>query len=296
MRIGLTAYDMTGTELLELARAADELGFHDLWLGEHIVLPWAYSSEHPTTGTQAHRPLRGAIIDPATRLVDPLVALSAMAAATRRLRLATGIYILTLRHPLVTARMAATLHDVSGGRFALGVGSGWLEEEFAALGVPFLERRSRYEECLSVLRAAWAGGPFANDGPHFPFGLVQVSGTPLPIPLILGGNSEAALQRAAAVADGWFASGTPDLDDARRLRDRVTALYQRTGRTAEFPTWFRVPGADETLLERYRAEGFEHVLVWAHHLWPRRAPADPDADGPRLALAEAAHRFGLRGR
>ena len=93
------------------------------------------------------------IVDPDTKLLDPLVALAAVAAVTERIHLATGIYLVGLRHPLAVARMTLTLQDVAGGRFMLGVGSGWLEEEFAALGVPFDERRARYEEALDVLRA-----------------------------------------------------------------------------------------------------------------------------------------------
>ena len=105
-------------------------------------LPVDYSAEHPTTGTATNRRTCKRIVDPATKLLDPLVALAAVAAVTERIRLATGIYLVGLRHPLAVARMTLTLQDVAGGRFMLGVGSGWLEEEFAALGVPFDERRS----------------------------------------------------------------------------------------------------------------------------------------------------------
>src|SRR3954469_19721494 len=167
MKVGLTTYNISAGELVDLAGAADELGFDSLWLGEHIVLPLEYETEHPTTQYADHRHHKGPIVDPSTTLVDPLVALSAAAAATRRIKLATGIYILPLRPPLVTARMTATLHDVSGGRFLLGVGSGWLEEEFDALGVPFAERGARFDEAIELLRLSWSGAPFRFDGTHF---------------------------------------------------------------------------------------------------------------------------------
>ena len=88
---------------------------------------------------------------------------------TDRIRLATGIYLVGLRHPLAVARMTLTLQDIAGGRFMLGVGSGWLEEEFAALGVPFGERRARFEEALAVLREAWGGGEISFAGEHVAF-------------------------------------------------------------------------------------------------------------------------------
>ena len=289
MNVGLSAYNMSAADLVDLAAASDECGFSDLWLGEHIVLPCDYASEHPTTGESAHQHHRGPIIDPHTKLVDPLVAMAAMAAVTTRLRLATGIYLLGARHPLVSARMTATLHDVSHGRFLLGVGSGWLREEFAALGIPFEERVGRYEEAIDVLRAAWAGGPFRHDGHHFRFDSVQVAAEPLAIPLILGGNTEPALARAVARADGWFASGTPSFDDACHLRDRVRELRRAAGLTGAFPLWFRMPGSDPGELDRYRAEGFENVLVWADQLWP----AIGNLAEKRAALAAGAARLGV---
>ena len=104
VRIGLSAYNISTSDLVHLAAAADQVGFDSLWLGEHIVLPLGYQSDHPTTADRAQQHHRGPIVDPSTTLVDPLVALAACAAVTTRLRLATGIYILPLRHPLITAR------------------------------------------------------------------------------------------------------------------------------------------------------------------------------------------------
>src|SRR3954447_26520520 len=190
MEIGLSVYDIGGAELVELGRAADEAGFSTLWLGEHIVLPVDYTAEHPTTGTATNRSHLTRIVDARTKPLDPLVALAGVAAATERIRLATGIYLVGLRHPLAVARMALTLQDIAGGRFMLGVGSGWLEEEFVALGVPFAERRARFDEALAVLRAAWAGGVVSFAGHHVAFERVLVTAAPVPVPLILGGNSE----------------------------------------------------------------------------------------------------------
>jgi probable F420-dependent oxidoreductase len=284
LRVGLSAYDISASELVRLATAADVAGFESLWLGEHIVLPSDYGSEHPTTGDTAHQHHTGPIVDPSTKLLDPLVALAACASVTTQLHLATGIFILPLRHPLLTARMTLTLQDASGGRFLLGVGSGWLEEEFRALAMPFDDRAARMDETLAILRRAWRGDTFSSDGPLFEFGSVQLSPEPVNVPLILGGNSDRALRRAAAVGDGWFSSGTPSLEDAVRLRDRVVQLREASGAGGEFPIYVRVAKPDQADLARYEAEGFEHVLVWADQLWP----AEGHPDEKRAAFADAA--------
>ena len=158
-------------------------------------LRYRAASEH--SGAKPENEQFPTIIDPRTELLDPWVFLGAVAAATKRLRLATGMYIAPLRHPLITARAAATLHEVSDGRFMLGVGAGWLREEFAALDVPFDERGSRLDETIEILRMGWRGGPFEFHGTHFDLGPVQVSPRPMAIPLVLGGNTGPALRRAA---------------------------------------------------------------------------------------------------
>ena len=217
------------------------------------------------------------------------MALAACASVTTNLRLATGIFILPLRHPLLTARMTLTLQDVAGGRFLLGVGSGWLEEEFDALGVPFGDRAARMDETLAILRLAWSGDVFSHEGPLFPFGNVQLSPEPVDVPLILGGNTERALRRSATSGDGWFSSGTPSFEDAVRLRDRVVELRDAAGKHGAFPIYVRAAHPDPADLARYETEGFEHVLVWADELWPRTG----DLAEKRRAFATAAADLGV---
>jgi probable F420-dependent oxidoreductase len=228
-------------------------------------------------------------VDPSTTLIDPLVALAACAAATSRLRLATGIFILPLRHPLLTARMTITVQNAADGRFLLGVGSGWLREEFDALDVPFDDRAGRMDETIAILRDAWSGRQFSHEGPLFSFGRVQVTPQPVDIPLILGGNTERALRRAAALGDGWFSSGTPSFEAAVRLRDRVLEHRAASGQRTAFPIFVRVARADPAEMRRYEAEGFEHVLVWADQLWPREG----DLDHKRRSLRSAAEALGI---
>ena len=286
MDVGLSVYDISGAELVALGAAAEAAGFSTLWLGEHVVLPVDYDAEHPTTGSSTNRSHRTRIIDPATKLLDPLVALSAVAAVTERIRLATGIYLVGLRHPLAVARMTLTLQDVAGGRFMLGVGSGWLEEEFAALGVPYDERRVRYEEALAVLRAAWAGGEISFAGTTVAFEHVMVTAEPVGIPLILGGNTEPALRRAATTADGWFSSGNPTFEEAVRLRARLGELCDSSGRHGPLPVYVRMAGRDRTELDRYAEHGFEHITVWANQLWPEHGPLTEKQELFAAAAAE----------
>jgi probable F420-dependent oxidoreductase len=268
VRVGLSVYDIDPRELVDLAAAAETAGFASLWLGEHVVLPLDYSTEHPATTSDSNVSHRTTIVDPSTILVDPLVSLAAVAQATERITLATGIYVVPLRHPLAIARMTVTLQTLAAGRFMLGVGSGWLREEFDALGVPFHERGARFDETLAILRAAWAGGELEHVGACYRFGRVLVTPNPIRIPLILGGNTERALRRAARLADGWFSSGNPSLEEAVRLRTRLAELADEEGRHEPLPLYVRMSGRDRATVERYGELGFEHVTVWANQLWP----------------------------
>jgi probable F420-dependent oxidoreductase len=289
VQIGISAYDIAAGDLVELAAAADEAGFDSLWLGEHVVLPVGYASEHPTAGSGAHHHHSGPIVDPSTRLLDPLVALAGCAVATRSITLATGIYLVPLRAPLAVARMVHTLQALSGGRFLLGAGAGWLEEEFDALGAPFAGRGARLEEALAVIRSALAGGPVEHSGEHFRISGVQLCEEQLAVPVVLGGNTERALRRAARLGDGWFTSGTPAREDTCRLRDRLVALRVELGRTGDFPVYARIAAPDPELLDGYAAEGLDRLVVWADQVWP----AGEDLAGKRAALAATASRLGL---
>jgi probable F420-dependent oxidoreductase len=289
MEIGLTAYDMHATDFVDLALAADQAGLHSLWLGEHVVLVLGYSSDHPTKvqpGVQHHT---GPIVNLDTELVDPLVQLGAAAAVTTRIQLATGIYLLPLRHPLAVARSSCTVQELAKGRFVFGVGFGWLEEEFDSLDIPFAERVTRFEESIDVLRAAWRGGEVKHEGRHFSVHGVQVTKRVTEIPLMLGGNTERALRRAARRGDGWFASGTPSLEESIRLRSELRRLRSDTDRAdSPFPLVFRIHGADPDLARRYEDEGFDKILIWADRVWP----ADQPLDGKRESLFRAAEALG----
>ena len=289
MRIGLTAYDIAAPEFNRLAVAADQAGFASLWLGEHVVLPVGYASEHPSTALTDAVHIRGPVVSPDTELVDPLVQLGAAAALTTRIELATGIFVVPLRHPLAIARSTCTVQELASGRFVLGVGFGWLQEEFDALAVPFRERVSRFEESLEVLRIAWRGGSIEHTGRHFDISGVQVTRRPTTVPLIMGGNSEPALDRAVRLGDGWFASGTPTFEAAVQLKADIARRHAESPRGADpFRVIFRLPDTSPRTVERYAEAGFEEVLVWADQVWEADAPVDERPE----RLTEAARRLG----
>jgi probable F420-dependent oxidoreductase len=267
MRFGLSVYGVSARELTDLAAAAEAAGFDTLWLGEHLLRPVDYRAVHPTR--QPEQELAARIVAPDTRLTDPLVALAAAAGRTRRLQLATGIFVLPLRHPLAVARAVLTLQELAEGRVLFGAGLGWLREEFEALGVPFADRAARFGESLDILRKAWAGGTFEHRGAVYDFGPVELTSQPARIPLILGGNTAPALRRAALRADGWFASGTPSLAEAVDLMARLDAAQAAAGRAVPLTTYVRVsPAAD---VARYARAGFSQVVFWAHELCPSAA-------------------------
>ncbi len=195
--------------LVELATAAEAAGFESLWTVEHTVYPDGYESQYPydKSGRMAMRA--------DTPLPDPLIWLTWVAARTERLRLATGILILPQRNPLVLAKEVATLDALSGGRVELGVGVGWLEEEFDALGIPFAERGARTDEYIGVLRALWDGDHAEYHGRFHDFAGVSCNPKPTNgrVPIHIGGHTRRAAERAGRIGDGFF-PGTGDLGDS----------------------------------------------------------------------------------
>ena len=189
-----------------LALAAEAAGFESLVVIEHVVWPTNYASRYPYSPTGK---LPGG---PETNLPDPLIWMAFALAATTRLRCLTGILILPQRNPVVLAKELATLDYMSGGRIDLGIGVGWLKEEFEALGVPFARRGARTDEYIQAMRALWTRDDASFKGEFVAF--QGVSSNPKPaqgeIPIHIGGHSEAAARRAATLGNGFFpATGSP---------------------------------------------------------------------------------------
>jgi len=184
-----------------MAARLEEAGFASLWVSDHVVMPAAIESRYPFAAD-------GRATWPSdTPYFDAVVALTLIAAATDRARFGTAVLVLPQREPVVLAKHLASLEAVSGGRLELGVGAGWLAEEFEALNVPFTSRGSRLDEWIDLLRACWTGEPPAYEGRHYtlPAGVFCRPAPAHPIPLLIGGDSAAALRRAGSRCDGWLA-------------------------------------------------------------------------------------------
>lgn len=183
-----------------LAEAAEESGIESLWTVEHVVVPEGYESPYPYAPTGK---MPGGETSP---IPDPLAWLAYVAALTTTVRLATGILILPQRNPVILAKECATIDVLSGGRLELGVGIGWLAEEFQAIGVPFDERVDRTEEYISALRTLWSSDE-TFDGKFTSFSRARSNPKPVQdggIPIVVGGHTKAAARRAGRLANGFF--------------------------------------------------------------------------------------------
>jgi probable F420-dependent oxidoreductase len=194
------------------ARAAEDAGFESLWTVEHVVIPAGYESPYPYSDT-GKMPGGDAVPIP-----DPLIWLTYVAAATSTIHLATGILILPQRNPVVLAKELATLDSMSGGRVELGIGVGWLEEEFDALGIPFAARGKRTDEYVGALRALWTEDPASYSGEFVDFANCHSNPKPAngTVPIHVGGHTDAAARRAGRLGDGFF-PGSTGHDETDRL-------------------------------------------------------------------------------
>ena len=183
------------------ASNAERLGFSTLWVPEHVVLVDKYASKYPYSGD-------GVLPAPSdSPIADPFISLTAMASATEKIRLATGICLVPEHNPVVLAKVVATLDWLSNGRVALGVGIGWLEEEFQALGIPWERRAQRTRECIDAMRKLWGDPISAYRGEFVKFEGVRSYPKPVrgaDLPILFGGESAPALRRVAEYGNGWF--------------------------------------------------------------------------------------------
>jgi len=188
-------------EAIALAQAAESAGFESLWTVEHTVVPAGYASAYPydpsgkMPGRREDFPLP-----------DPLIWMAFVAAATTRINLATGILILPQHNPVLAAKQIASLDHLSRGRILLGIGIGWLREEFAALGVPFEERGARTEDYIAAMRELWSADRPTFQGRFVAFTEAYCRPQPVnkSVPIIVGGHTEAAARRAGRLGDGFF--------------------------------------------------------------------------------------------
>lgn len=263
MRFGLAFASSIGIEgpaALEVCRRAEAAGFESLWGGEHVVLPTTIESRYPYT-TDGRIPAV-----PDTPIPDPLIWLAFAAVAAPTMRLGTCILIVPQRNPLVLAKELATLDRLSGGRLELGLGVGWLKEEFDALGVEWARRGARNDEYVAAMRALWAAPHAEFHGEFVDFPPVTCSPRPVQesIPVLVGGDTDAAISRAVRIADGFF----PGEGNAERLGGLIGRLRQAAERAGRDPDSIEVNamfgyhmGEPERGLEQLTELGVGRIMV-----------------------------------
>ena len=208
-----------------MAQLAEAAGFESVWTFEHVIVPLDYQSKYPYNSSGK----MGAA--PETNLVDPLIALTAIAAVTKTIRLGTGVNILSQTNPLLFAKQTASLDFMSGGRFMLGVGIGWLQEEFIAMGTPFEKRGARFDDYVAAMRKVWSGDVVEHQSEFLNWSGFKSYPLPKqnPLPVIMGGNKGKILERIARFGNGWFVPGSDPAELVNQL-SQLQAECARWGR------------------------------------------------------------------
>ncbi|MEE9280162.1 MAG: LLM class F420-dependent oxidoreductase [Myxococcota bacterium] len=282
MRIGLFvpfASPLCTPDYIEaVGRAAEERGFDSLWVAEHVVLFDEYSSSYPYS-EDGRIPAGGE-----AGILEPFTSLAYLAAVTERIRLGTGICLVPQRNPVYTAKEAAVVDWLSGGRLDLGIGVGWLAEEFRALDVPFEHRGSRCRSYIEVMRTLWCD-PVSEYKDEF-YDLPACRHYPKPVqsphpPLHFGGESDAALRRVADVGQGWYGYNMDPEEFASRLArlDELLAERGRSRSEVQISVSPRGQAADGESLRRFHEAGADQLIV---------AALARDADAVRSRLDDLA--------
>ncbi|HYZ91353.1 MAG TPA: LLM class F420-dependent oxidoreductase [Actinomycetota bacterium] len=266
MRVGLAVATSnpwaTPDFLASVAAAAEERGFDSLWVPEHVVLFDEYASQYPYSA-DGRVPAGGEV-----GVLEPLNTLAFLAARTTTIRLGTGICLVPQRNPVYTAKEAATVDWLSGGRLDLGIGIGWLAEEFAAVDVPFARRADRCREYVEVMRRLWCDPVSEFEGEFY--SLPACRQYPKPVqqphpPVHFGGESDAALRRVADIGQGWYGFNVSPDDLPERLKTLGGFLADR-GRSLDEITVSICPyllGLDAEKAKRYEDIGVDRLIVVA---------------------------------
>jgi probable F420-dependent oxidoreductase len=283
-----TANPFTTPQLLTaIGREAEDRGVNTIWVGEHVVTFEDYASSYPYADD-------GRIPLPAgTGLLEPFTTLAFLAGQTERVRLGTAMCLLPQRNPVYTAKEVATLDWLSEGRVDLGVGVGWLREEFEALEVPWERRGARTDDYLDVLKTLWCDDLSSFTGEFY--SLAPCNQFPKPVqdphpPIHIGGESDAALRRTARMAQGWHSFNRPPSDLAAPLA-RLDELLETEGRSRRDITVTVCPYFQElspATVDQYAAAGADAVAALLFVTEPADVPAVFDALGPCLDRARAA--------
>ena len=235
MKIGLIPVNVgpsSAEQVVGIAQKAEQVGLESVWTFEHAIVPVDYQSKYPYSADGKMG------VTPETNFIDPLIALTLVAAHTQNLRLGTGVNILPQVSPLMLAKQSASLDLVSGGRFMLGVGIGWLKEEFEAMGTPFERRGARFDDYVQAMRKVWSEDVVEHQSDFVNF--TGFKSYPLPVqdpfPVIIGGTKGKAFERIAKYGQGWFAP-TPQAD---QLKDQMQSLAEACAAEGRDPSTVEV--------------------------------------------------------
>ena len=263
-----------------LGRAAEAAGFESLWVADHVVLP-----DPPVPG----RPMA-----PDMRLLEPIVALTFLAAHTSRIKLATGVIILPQRQAVVLAKQLASLDVLSLGRVIFGLGVGWCEPEMRATGAAFAQRGRIGDDYLAAMRALWTQPKPSHHGPYVSFAGVQAMPRPVqtPIPVVVGGRSAPAYRRAVTQGHGWYGFGL-DVAETQKALAGLRDAAKNYPRPAELgpleisitPPGYDVP--DKARIDEYVTAGVDRLIL--------RPRPDMDASALEKFAADTGHALGLKG-
>lgn len=226
MKIGIIPVNVgvkSVENIVALAQKAEQVGVESLWTFEHVIVPEEYASRYP------YSPSGKMGTTPDTNFVDPLIALSVVAAHTERVRLGTGVNILPQVNPLLLAKQAASLDFVSNGRFMLGLGIGWLREEFDAMGVSFERRGARFDDYIQAMRKVWSGSEFTHQSEYLNWQGFKSYPIPRNLPVVIGGSKGKAFERTARYGDGYYAPGS-GVDQLKPLLAQLDEACEKVGR------------------------------------------------------------------
>jgi probable F420-dependent oxidoreductase len=262
MKIGIIPVNVgvkSVEQMVGLAQLAESLNFESVWTFEHVMVPINYDSKYPYS---ANGKMGG---EPDANFVDPLIALSAIAASTKKIRLGTGVNIVSQANPLLLAKQAASLDFISNGRFMLGAGIGWLQEEFNAMNVPFERRGARFDDYMVALRKVWAGDVVEHQSDFINWSGFQSYPVPIQkpgVPIIIGGSKGKIFERIARHGDGWFAPTTdaatlaPMLENLKATCDVLDRDYN----SIEITSMWNNAGGMEAI-EAFADIGVSRLLV-----------------------------------
>lgn len=230
MKVGIVSINVGGPQTAEqmvgVCQHAEAAGIESVWTFEHVVVPLDYDSKYPYNRTGKMG------IAPEGWFVDPLISLAHVAAATKTLRLGTGVNILPQTNPLLFAKQAASIDVLSGGRLTLGLGIGWLREEYAAMGTPFERRGARFDDYVAAMKKVWSGDVVEHESDFLSWH--GFKSFPIPEqrphpPILIGGTTQKSLERVVHAADGWYAP-SDSLEDLKRQLAALRNLCDASGR------------------------------------------------------------------